>query len=306
MQIDMSAAFDIPVTFFPATPPTDREGRLKRKYAFNTMVFRFRGNTFTVSIPDFIFEKLSRDQRMELADYMIQTFWEAMISYESLFYRIPEGYKFNVVFGKTAEGHPFNLVYRRTSRSNIYPDCLPFNNNKDMLTPKEKYYLLHEIGHGLFAIVLGNLIHPRNKSIEEGTIDHLLRSRLDIVGYAENPKYDVPPGKLDEMEGLTQLDVEISLWGKERVLSKENFKGYAGYTHHEFGMQFVDAFLANFYEEDLAEFLRRLRALENTIPENDYGSRQVREILYDMGYTDVEINRFRDDLHSRLKANVFK
>ncbi len=304
--IEYSDVFGVPIMFFPATPPTDREGRLKEKYSFYSMVSRFKGNSFTFAVPKPDGRELSIQERMELSEYVIKTFWGAMITCETIFTRIPQGYKFNVVFGKTAKGHPFNLVYSKTSRSNIYPDSLPFENGKDLLTLTQKYLLLHEIGHGFFAIAIGNLTHPRNKAIEEGAVDHMIKSRLDLYGEVKRPKVNISREQADNIQGITQLDVEASIWGKEHVVKVEAPKGYSGYTHHLFGIEFIDAYFDIFPSETFPGFLRRLKAVEDNAPKNDFGTIQIKAIFRKMGFSEGAIADFEKDLHRRLKTNVFK
>ena len=174
------------------------------------------------------------------------------------------------------------------------------------MTTDEQKIMFHEIGHSVYGIIIGSMRAPRNKSFEEGFVDYFAEEatgeKIERRGIL---KVRITQEQAKRMKGLTQPDIDASVWNEEIALKPSTAKGYIGVTHHVFGLEFIHAFIDTFDKKDLPEFLTRLRQRENDQPVGDLGTSQVKDILLQMGYADKEIKKFEKDLHARLKKNVF-
>jgi len=291
----------------PARADTDLEGHFREKYEFYYLKFKYKDNYFNLNIPGSRFLLLSGGQRSELIRYLSSLYGDVFDVYALIFGHVPEGYKFNVTFGKTSEGHPYNRIYAASKTSNIFPDCLPFDMTRQALTEKQRWIMIHEIAHSLFAIKIGTFEHPKMKAIEEGFIDYISEQAegMDYSRLRQDIMIKVPPGRLKNMKGLTQLDVEISIFGEGAVINSPRDGSYAGFAHHTFGLEFIKSFISVFGEQALPGFMKRLRKVDRSVSKNDLGTQQIKDILRKMGYTKIQIKEFEDNLHTRLKQYVY-
>jgi hypothetical protein len=199
---------------------------------------------------------------------------------------------------------PLNKVNLTDKISNIFLNTLPYKNKKEVLSGFERGIMLHEIGHGLFSIAVGNLRYARTRAIEEGFVDYFAGR-----GYGEEGpvvKLPISMEQADKMQGLTQMDIDSSIWSREIALTPSMSGRYAGITHHTFGIEFIEGFIDSFGRERLPEFLKRLRAAEDISPSEDFGTGQIKQILTRMGFSNDQIKGFEEDLHRRLKENIFR
>ena len=102
------------------------------------------------------------------------------------------------------------------------------------------------------------------------------------------------------------MDIDASVWGDKFVQEGSGIKGYLGVTHHVFGVEFIDAFIDVFGKENLFEFLTRLKQTEGNSPIDDLGTKQIQDIFSKMGYSQEKIREFENELHRRLRENVFE
>ena len=287
--------------------PTDREGVLKEAVPFYFMKFNFRGNFFSVNIPAEAFKRMDIAQKKELVSTVAEVFNTAFSGFTGVFGNVPENFIFNVTFGKTRNGEAFNRVYLVKKISNIYLDSLPFDNRSEALSVPEAIRFFHEIGHGLFGIAVGNMTDPRVRSIEEGFIDYLAEEEgASYYIETQAPLFKFDKRRVMKMEGLAQLDVDASIWGRDAVLSPGENKGYLGFTHHFFGREFIKTFVQVFGKDDLPDLLKRLKMTEDKVPiKDDLGTQQVLRVFGKLGYSGEKVKEFEEKLHENLKKNVF-
>ena len=290
-----------------SAPAGDLENNFREEYEFQVLKFKHDNNLYHLNVPERIFSGLTDEKRAYLIEYLTELYGAVITIYAEIYGHAPEGYKFNVTFGKTAAGHPYNKVYAYTKTSNIFPDCLPYEDPEDVLTDEERAVMTHEVAHSLFAIKIGTFEHPKTKAIEEGFVDYITE-RAEGLDYSERRKamrIPVTPLQAQNMKGLTQLDVEISMFGDNAVLNAPRDGSYAGFAHHTFGLEFIKAFISVFGEKALPGFMKRLRSVDRTPSVGDMGTRQIKLILKNMSYTDEQVQDFEVTLHSRLKEYVY-
>lgn len=287
--------------------PTDKEGRLASPQRLYSYRFMYNDNIFTFNIPDYVVEDLDDGELKRMLIVLIEAYEKTFDTFLKVLDRKPSGYKFNMTFGPTAGGYPFNWMNLTDKVSNIYPNCVPYANGREVFSKLEEDIISHEIGHGIFNITGTNFRTPGNKAIEEGFIDLFIG-----VDFSENTRIAISEDKVDSIKGLTQPDVDISIWGEEAVLAQTDpfdhdigLRGYVGMTHHAFGKQFLLAYIDAFGEDSLQDFLVKLKASEDEPYYDDYGTENVKRILLSMGYTNEEIEKFETDLHDRIKRNIF-
>ncbi|MBD3379355.1 MAG: hypothetical protein GF408_02720 [Candidatus Omnitrophica bacterium] len=279
---------------------TDREGQLARPYTFYLVKFSYDGNFYSVNIPKEAYGPLEGQDKKKIVYRTLGLYRKVFGAYRSFFGDIPSGYRFSVTFGKTSGTHPYNRIYLYGKNSNIYPDFVPGKNR--IFTRPQEAVLLHEIGHSLFAIAVGGYLHPRNRALEEGFVDMMVAS----AGYDTGTPPRIPVSREDtvDISGLSQLDIEISIWGEEKVLANRSVKGYLGLTHHSFGREFFAVFMDIFGTEKLPEFLARLKATEGLPPPEDHGTEYIEKALREIGADETTLSLFREKLHGRIKKNL--
>ena len=298
----------IKISIFTLDKPTNLEDRLSEKTAFYSLKLRYLDNFFSFNIPKDVYNRFTEDQRKMLVKDLLDLFGNAFGRFSDISGRIPERYKFGVTFAKTKSGHPFNRVYLSNKVSNIFTNFLPYENKDEPFTEKDKYIMLHEIGHSLLAITVGGLSSPKVRAIEEGVVDYIAGEGYEGVDYEGGIKtrIEILPHQAERMKGLTQLDIDTSIWGmKAASLPVTHVRGYSGITHHMFGIEFINAFIDVFGKEHLLEFLIRLKAVEDKPSKNDFGTMDTREIFIKMGFSKERSGEFEKVLHKRLKENVF-
>ncbi|MBD3296192.1 MAG: hypothetical protein GF392_02350 [Candidatus Omnitrophica bacterium] len=281
---------------------TDLEGRLARPYRFYSLRFSDKNRYFNLNLPEDMYFGFDRRDVVRLVLDVLGLYEEVYSRFNYLFGGSPPAPRQNLTFGRTSAGHPFVRIYNSSKAVNIYTDMLPAAAGEDVLTPSQKDVLRHEIGHAAFSTSIGNFIHPKFKSIEEGAIDHL--------AYAEGKgprqrRITISPAQSRSMRGLAQMDIDASIWGEDKVTATGPSEGYRGVTHHHAGAQFIRSFVEFFGEEELYDFLRRLKAKEKQPLEDDMGTDQIEQVLRGMGRSTSEIKEFEKNYHRGLRENVF-
>jgi len=308
--LTLHAAEEMPeISISKSTNPTDLGGRLNQKTVYTFLKFKYKNNYFSVNVPESIYGKLTEKKEKLLVDSLIELYGRAFEVFFDLFGYFPEGYRFNVTFGKTRRGGPHNRIYLYDKVSNIFPDFLPSFIGDVVFTRDQRMILSHEIGHSLFGIVIGSLQDPRTKAIEEGFVDYFPGKMFpgSTVRDTEGYKFRISPDQDENIRGLAQVDIDVSIWGETPIMKETKEKGYLGLTHHLFGLEFINAFIEVFGKEDLAEFLLRLKKTEGMpYGYDDFGTGKIRIIFTVMGYKSDQILEFEKSLHRRLKENVFE
>jgi hypothetical protein len=286
----------------------DLEGRLKTPLAFYTLKLKYRDNVFIFNLPQRSFDELSGVQKEKLIQDLLGLYDRSFELFFGIFGFIPTGFRFIVTFGETKKQTPFNYIYQHNKISNIFPGFLPFSSGEEALNPEQRFIFLHEIGHSLFSIAIGNITNPKARSIEEGFVDYFAEqaSGMDIKEVHGQDLFYISRRQSENIKGLTQLDTEISIWGEKYVMTAPRSKGYVGLTHHAFGLQFIKAFVSVFGAHDLPVFLKRFKPAQYTLNNEDYGTAMVRKIFAKMGYPPEKVSEFEDQLHRNLTENVFK
>lgn len=287
--------------------PTTIDGRIIEESGFYFQKFRYAGNFYSINVPKGVFEKLSTEENEQLVVSVLDLYRRAFEKTSDLLGFAPEGYRFNSIFANTQKGNSFNVLYSISKISNIYTNFIPYNNPENPLTENQRWIILHEIGHSLFAISIGTIVNPKDKYMEEGVVDLLADEVLGEEFKYRNRghSWKISSRQARDLDGLSQLDMDVSIWGKNRVLGKTGEEGYPGITHHGFGFEFINTFIAIFGEKDLAEFLIKFRSSGDIVGEKDYGTIRILKILSSMGYSSEEISAFEKELHIRLKKNIF-
>ena len=212
-----------------------------------------------------------------------------------------------MTFGKTSTGMPVNHIYLYNKTSNILTNFLPYEDGQHVMTELQRRIMFHEIGHSLFTIAVGGMQDPRTRALEEGFVDYFsektLGKEMDEGFYG---KASISAGQAANMKGLSQLDIDASIWGDDVALKASKVKNYVGVTHHAFGIEFIKAFIDVFGKEKLLEFLKRVKKSEDAPMMGDYGTKLVKGVLEKMGYSQAKITEFQNELYRRLKKNVFK
>jgi len=287
---------------------TDLEDRLKNKSRFYFIKFKFRDNIFSFNFPERTYSAWDHREKINILEYLTKLYGDSFREFKDIFGFSPRDYRFNVTFGKTKRGMPFNTIYLYNKISNIFPGFIPAGTESEVFSAGQKMIMFHEIGHSLFGIAIGTFRDPRTKAIEEGVVDYFAE-RIYKGKFPETyrrGKFQVSESKLERLEGLSQLDVESSVWVEEDMSKISGVKGYVGVTHHVFGLEFVKSFIQVFGEKDMINFLVRLRQTEEDSFLDDFGTNRIIHIFNKMGYTEEKIIEFKEELHRRLKANVFK
>jgi hypothetical protein len=304
----------VKVKIISSLMPTMLEGRIKEESGFYFFKMNFMNNFFSVNVPQRSYDKMTEQQKNDLVAAVLLLHGRSFEVSRAMLGYMPTGYRFNVTFGETQSGYPFNRVYSYSKTSNIYPDFLPFEGKmipgeaiKTPMTGFEESIMLHEIGHSIFAIVIGNIKNPKNKYMEEGFVDYF----ADKVLGRKSPhreaieKITITNAQAANINGLSQLDVDVSIWGEEKALNSSTMEGYAGITHHHFGYEFIRTYIDVFGEKNLRGFLDRFRQTEERPDEGDYGTKRINDLLLKMGYPLEKTEEFQKMLHERLKKNIF-
>ncbi len=301
------AGRDVKVNISKSLASTTLEGRIEEEDGFYFFRFGYRGNFFSINLPRRVFEELPEERKQELLTSVLDLYSGAFDTSREILGFVPEGYNFNVTFARTGKGDPFNRVYVRSKTSNIYTGFLPYERAGRGMTSKQEWIMLHEIGHAIFAIAVGNIEDPRNRYMEEGFVDYFAGQVMgeSHTGREIRGKFAAPRERLAGMRGLSQMDVDTSIWGEDFVITAPKTEGYAGVTHHLFGLEFIDAFIDVFGKKDLLEFLRRFKSAEDEPGAAARGTKTILEIFARMGYTPGQVEEFEKELHSRLKENIF-
>ncbi|MFH1878302.1 MAG: hypothetical protein ABH883_05805 [Candidatus Omnitrophota bacterium] len=287
--------------------PTSHEGRMKEETGYYFLKFNYRDNFYSINLPDIFFEEINMRQREKLVREIIRIYDQAFDRFAGVFGFYPALFRFSVTFGSTKPGYPFHVSYSDRRTSNIFANFLPYGAGKEPFSQEERIILLHETGHGLFLIAVGNIEDPRGKYIEEGFADYIAGENYDEPGAAA-PYYSmsvISAEQAENFKGLSQLDFDAGVWGEETVLKASAIRGYVGITHHVFGREFLSAFISVFGKEDLYGFLVRFKKTEDSIGRGDFGTNHVLSVFKSMGYTPAQIEKFRKELYSRLRENVF-
>jgi hypothetical protein len=301
------AGKDTKVNISKSLKPTTLEDRIEKESGFYFFRLAYKGNFFSINLPQRIFVELPENRKQELLASVLGLYSSTFDGSRDILGFVPEGYKFNVTFARTREGDPFNRVYDRSKTSNIYTGFMPYEYREQVMTAKQEWIMLHEIGHAIFAIAVGNIEDPRNKYMEEGVVDYLADEVMEEshTGRKIRGKFAAPEKKIANMRGLAQIDVDTSIWGEDFVMNVPKAEGYAGVTHHLFGLEFIEAFIDVFGKKDLLEFLRRFKRAEDEPGAAGRGTETIRGILLKMGYTPEQITAFEEELHAKLRENVF-
>ena len=288
--------------------PTDLEGRLAKKERYYFFKLNYSSNFFSFNLPGSSFNAFTERERKKLVEYLLRLYGDSFDVYYDMFGWRPEGFRFNVTFGKNTKGYMYNMMYLPDKISNVFTDSLPYRDGNNIMSADEERIMVHEIGHSLFGIVVGTTEDPRSRAIEEGFVDYFMGKVLDVDTGVGRSAYRLPISaeQASRIKGLSQLDVDASVWGDEAVFKPTKAKGYAGITHHLFGLEFIHAVIDVFGKKDLLEFLKRFKQAENDPYGIDHGTQKVRDILAGMGYSKEKISEFENDLHRRLKENVFR
>ena len=219
--------------------------------------------------------------------------------------------RFNSFGGVVEPNHCFEIVFGRTILANrmpfhyeniVFPNYSKF---KDIGDPRIQEIICHEIGHSLAKQTWGKaLTNPNYISLEEGFCDH-------IAGLTENlPLSATPPTSSHQMyvsleqaaniNGLTQLDVELSLVGK--IPQGNAGPMYLGYTTHRFGKEFITAFIELFPKTLLIPLFKSLsgQPLTNSDRGTEYLRSKLNELLADDPKREEKIAAFEKRLHQRL------
>lgn len=281
--------------------PTDFEGQLRSPSVYYFIKLNYKENFYSINVPVLTYEAMSMEQKVSLIKVITGLYEDAFARAAIMMTRKPRGYKFNVTFGWTKWAQVYNKeIYSNEKVSSIFPNCLPYDGGPEVLTEEEKVLLLHEIGHGLVGISFGGITDVRMRSIEEGVVDHI--AGLGPAEYGR--RIYVTPAEAKSLRGLAQMDIDSSVWGKDKALMPAGMRGgYSGVTHHLHGREFVGAYLEIFGKDDFRQFLIRVAASSGK-GEEDLGTERVRSILKKMGHSDGEISRFEKRLHERIKKNV--
>jgi len=303
MKIKTSDGRESRVSVSQIKTPTNFEGRLKNTTGFYSLKCSYKDNYFSFNVPTPVVEGINRTQVEKMIEKLLSFYDTVFERYARIFNNKPFGYKFNIVFGKTANGYPYNRIYSISKISNIYANFNPFTESHDPFSGFQNSIMLHEIGHSLFAIIVGNMNHPKFKFIEEGFIEYMVVK--DPAKYGQKTGFRLTKARADKMKGLAQVDLDLSVWGKEAVMSAPAPDGYLGVTHHLSGIEFMKTFIGIFGEDKFPEFFMRLKAKDMEITRGDYGTSQIKEVFRKMGYSNEEINKFEKNYHERLKNNVF-
>ena len=305
---------EVRVKIISSPVPTILEGRIKEESGFYFFKMNFMNNFFSINVPQRSYDKMTDQDKNDLVASVLLLYAGSFKVSEEMLGYMPRGYRFNITFGQTQSGHAFNRVYNYSKSSNIYPNFLPFEStimgiSREIDTPMtelEESVMLHEIGHSIFAIAIGTIQNPKNKYMEEGFVDYFADKVLGKESFyrANLGKITVTDEKVSNISGLSQLDVDVSIWGEE-VLDAPTMEGYVGVTHHHFGYEFIRTYIGIFGEKNLRGFLDRFKQTEDRADESDYGTERINDILLKMGYPAEKISDFQRELHKRLRENVF-
>jgi hypothetical protein len=305
---------EVRVKIISSPVSTILEGRIKEESGFYFFKMNFMGNFFSINVPQRSYDKMTEQDKNDLIASILLLYGRSFMVAEEMLGYMPKGYRFNVTLGQTQSGYPFNRVYNYSKSSNIYPNFLPFESTimgafqkiDTPMTELEESVMLHEIGHSIFAIAIGTIQNPKNKYMEEGFVDYFADKVLGKKSfYRQNiEKITVTNEEISNMSGLSQLDVDVSIWGEE-VIDSPTMEGYVGVTHHHFGYEFIRTYIDIFGDKDLRGFLDRFKQTEDRLDESDYGTKRVNDILLKMGYSPEKISDFQEKLHERLRQNVF-
>ncbi|MDP8298740.1 MAG: hypothetical protein P9L88_02380 [Candidatus Tantalella remota] len=292
----------INVSITHAEMPTDFEGQLRAPSVYYFIKLKYKENFYSINVPLFTYESMSVEEKVALVEYITGLYEDAFSRGAIAMARKPRGYRFNITFGRTKWGRVYNKeIFSNEKVSSIFSNCLPYQIPGKVLTQEERVVLLHEIGHSLLGISIGGITDVRMRSIEEGVVDHI----AGLGPEAPGRRIYVTAEESGRLKGVAQMDIDASIWGKDKALMPSGMRGgYAGVTHHLHGREFVGAYLEVFGKDDFRQFLIRVKASRGK-GEQDLGTGRIRSILKKMGHLDDEIARFEQRLHERIKENVF-
>lgn len=281
--------------------PTSLTGALDKEMSLCKINARYRGHQFNLFIAREKFRDLTQTDILEAVKHYVSLYEKGFEKIRLLGGDVPAHIVFNTFFAETGVRAP--MAKMLGNESSVFMHTLPFEATQD--DGRDETFL-HELGHNLTILNTTKFSDPRVKFMGEGIADYIAGIYFPDGRDRSGADYRI---KITEeqskgMEGLSQLSVDVSIWG--RSIANESRNGYFGRTHHNFGREFIHAFIDTFGEGKLFEFLKTLSNTKMMPPDKDLGTEWVRQAFNALGYNQQQIETFKSKLYERLRRNVFE